>query len=160
MIRQASNNDIPFIEDILLDAVTFLRKAGLENQWNEINIKWDSLSKDYKIDDFYIDYEDNIPVACMALTDYDKKYWPEIAKGKSIYLHKLAVKREFAGRGYSKDLINFAKDLSHEKGINSIRLDCNFYREKLRSVYENEGFVFVRKHGEGFNTKMALYLWH
>lgn len=34
----------------------------------------------------------------MAITDLDQKYWPEIPQGKSLYIHKLAVKREFAGK--------------------------------------------------------------
>ena len=54
MIKQTNEQDISIIEDILLDAVSFLNKSCIPNQWNETNIKWDNLSKDYKIDDFYI----------------------------------------------------------------------------------------------------------
>lgn len=95
----------------------------------------------------------------MALTDYDQKYWPEVERGQSLYLHKLAVKREFAGKGYSKELITFAKDLALSKGINSIRLDCNYHRKKLREIYENEGFVFASKKCIKVNNDMALYVY-
>ncbi|HCW52744.1 MAG TPA: GNAT family N-acetyltransferase [Clostridium sp.] len=158
MIRQAVSSDIPVIEDILLDAVIYLRKAGLENQWNEANIKCECLSKEYRIEDFYIAYDDNKAEGCMALTDFDLKYWPEIEKGQSLYIHKLAVKREYAGRGCSHELISFAKDLALNNGADSLRLDCNYYRKKLREIYENEGFEYVSKKCIGENNYMALYV--
>lgn len=85
-------------EDILLDAVLWMRKNQLQNKWTEDNIKWNSLSKSYKISDFYIDYENGMPAGCMAITDIDSKYWPQIPQGQSLYIHKLAVKRRFAGK--------------------------------------------------------------
>ncbi|WP_373854702.1 GNAT family N-acetyltransferase [Clostridium arbusti] len=112
------------------------------------------------MNDFYIDYQNRVPVACIAITDLDTKYWPEIPKGKSLYIHKLAVKREFAGKGISKELINFAKHLSIRNGINSLRLDCNLQRNKLKMLYENKGFIYAGKKNFGNNYDMALYVWH
>lgn len=84
MIKQAGENDIVIIEKILLDSVIWMKKNKLQNQWDEESIKWNSLSKDYKINDFYIDYQNRVSVACIAITDLDTKYWPEIQKGKSL----------------------------------------------------------------------------
>jgi ribosomal protein L19 len=67
----------------------------------------------------------------MAITDLDTKYWLEIPKENSLYIHKLAVKRVIAGKGVSKELINFAQNLSLKNGINLLRLDCNLQRNKL-----------------------------
>ena len=160
MIKQAIEHDFLVIEEILLDAVIWMKKNKLQNQWYENSIKWDSLSKDYKIDDFYIDYQNGVPAGCMAITDLDAKYWPEIPQGKSLYIHKLAVKRVAAGKGISKELINFAKNLSLKNGINSLRLDCNLQRDKLRMLYENEGFIYAGKRESKNNYDMALYVWH
>lgn len=93
MIKQANEQDKSIIEDILLDAVSFLNKSCIPNQWNETNIKWD----------------------------------------------------------------NLAKELTREKGVHSLRLDVNYYRDKLRAIYEKEGFRFVRAKIVGQNKKMALY---
>ncbi|WP_160692252.1 GNAT family N-acetyltransferase [Clostridium sp. C2-6-12] len=160
MIKQANKNDILTIEEILMDAVIWMKKNKLQNQWNEENIKWNSLSKEYEINDFYIDFQNGIPAACVAITDLDLKYWPEIPQGKSLFIHKLAVKREFSGKGISKELIDFAKKLSLENGINSLRLDCNSQRNKLRMLYENEGFIYVERKKSESNCNMALYVWH
>lgn len=159
MIKQADENDIIAIEGILIDALIWMKKNKLQNQWNEDNIKWNYLSKDYKINDFYIDYQNGVPAACVAITDLDLKYWTEIPKGKSMFIHKLAVKREFAGKGISKELITFAKNISLKKDIDSLRLDCNLQRNKLRMLYENEGFIYVGKKKSNSNCDMALYVW-
>ena len=158
MVKQANEGDIPIIEEILLDAVNWMSKIGLQNQWNESNVKWTNLSKSYKINNFYIAYQNGLPTACMALTDYDPTYWPNIPKGKSFYLHKVAVKHTFAGKGFPKELINFAKNLAISYCINEIRLNCNQHRNKLRAVYENEGFICIEEKTFFEKHDTALYL--
>ena len=37
---------------------------GLQNRWNELNVKWATLSKSYKVDDFYIACE-NEGLVCV-----------------------------------------------------------------------------------------------
>ena len=39
--------------------------------WGLNEVKWDALSKNYKIGDFYIAYADGKPSGCMALVDSD-----------------------------------------------------------------------------------------
>ena len=47
-----------------------------------------------------------------------------------------------------------------ENGINSLRLDCNLQRNKLRMLYENEGFIYAGRKNSENNYDMALYVWH
>lgn len=158
MVKQANEYDIRIIEEILLDAVNWMSKSGLQNQWNESNVKWSNLSKSYKINDFYISYQNGLPAACIALTDYDPTYWPNILRGESLYLHKVAVKRIFAGKGCSKELIDFAKNYAINHTINTIRLNCNKHRNKLREVYEKEGFICVEEKLFFEKQDTALYV--
>ncbi len=160
MVRQADEQNIPIIEEILLDAVQWMSKCGIQNQWNESNVKWPNLSESYKINNFYIAYHNGLPAACMALTDYDPTYWPDIPKGQSLFLHKLAVRRIFAGKGFSKELIDFAINLAHNYHINTIRLNCNQHRSKLRAVYENEGFLCAEEKTFHGKHDTALYVYH
>ena len=156
MIKQATGIDIPVIEDILLDVVQWMKEHGLENQWNATNVKWSQLSQNYSIDEFYVQYHDGVPVGCMALTDYDGRYWSQFSKGESIYLHKLAVRRSYAGGELSKEVIQFAKDFAQKQGVSALRLECNRKRMKLRELYEKEGFVLVQEI-EIPQPGMALY---
>jgi len=72
-IIQATENEIPVIEDILLDTVSWLNSIG-QPLWNEEQIKWSRLSKDFEISDFYIALLDNIPAACMAVTNHSPTF--------------------------------------------------------------------------------------
>jgi GNAT superfamily N-acetyltransferase len=138
----ASEKDIPIIEDILLDTVRWLDAVG-QPLWREDQITWARLSKDFLPSDFCIALLDGAPAACMALVDYDPTFWPDIKKGSSLFIHKLAVKRFAAGKGLSDVLISHAKSMCLEKGIAALRLDCHSLIPKQREVYERNGFVCV-----------------
>ena len=144
MVRQATEKDIPIIENILLGAVEWMDENEL-HQWEAENVKWNHLSKYYAVSDFYIAYNGDDPVACMALVDYDPKFWPDVPKGESLYLNKVAVVRKYAGKGFTKELIDFAKTKAENVGIHSLRLDCHKNRDKVRAVYEKQGFVCVEE---------------
>lgn len=101
-------NDIPVIENILLDVVNWLNSTG-NSLWTQEQVSWQSLSRRYSAEDFYIAYLDEEAVGCMTLVDHDPELWPDIKKGESLYIHKLAVKRSAACKGVSNYLIQFAK---------------------------------------------------
>lgn len=157
MIKQATIEDRTAIEAILGDAVRWMKIRGLDNLWNEQNTKWEVLSKSYQIEDFYIAFEEGQPVGCMALTDVDQTYWPEVKKGEALYLHKLAVKGEARGKGISIALMNYARGKAKMENIQTIRLDCNAKREKLRKLYEGQGFKWIRNVTVSSGYELALY---
>lgn len=158
MIRKATSRDVADIEEILKDVVLWMHENGIENLWNEDNIKWKQLSMTYEIGDFYIAFHKDVPVACMAVTDYDSNYWSEIPKGESLYIHKLAVKRIYAGMGISKKLIDFSKNLARKRNIETIRLDCNKLRAKLCKLYEKNEFRYEKEKVVAKNYWVALYV--
>ncbi|MCL2517129.1 MAG: GNAT family N-acetyltransferase [Oscillospiraceae bacterium] len=157
-INQAMETDIPIIEDILLDVFNWLESTG-KHMWVHERIKWDFLSTFLKIEEFYIAYIHNEPIGCMALIDFDPLIWQDINKGESLFIHRLAVKRNHAGQGVSKVLIDYAKMQSIQRGINAVRLDCWQDREKLRAIYEREGFVCVEEKVLFNHYHTALYRW-
>jgi GNAT superfamily N-acetyltransferase len=141
-IITASEKDIPIIEDILMDTVRWLDSIG-QPLWREDQITWARLSKDFSASDFFIALLDGVPAACMAVVDYDPVFWPDIKKGSSLFIHKLAVKRFAAGKGLSDTLIAYAKKMCIEQGIAALRLDCHSLIPKQRAVYERNGFICV-----------------
>ena len=144
MIKQATETEIEIIESILMNAVDWMDSNGL-HQWERENVRWSHLSQFFVPGDFYIAYVNNVPAACMALIDHDPVFWPEVEKGESLYIHKIAVKREFSGKGISKELIDFAKEKALQLGVKSLRLDCHRHRYKVRTIYEKQGFVLVEE---------------
>ena len=157
-IKSAKEADIPVIEEILLDALNWLESIG-SKMWVKSRITWEFLSQWIAIDEFCLAYMDQRPVGCMALTDHDPTIWEDIQKGESLFVHRLAVRREAAGQGVSKALLDYAKAQAVRRGINAVRLDCWRDREKIRAIYEREGFVCVKETFLFDHYHAALYVW-
>ena len=138
-IVKAREKDVPVIEAILSEAAAWLEETG-KSMWREDQVKWERLSKDFAIGEFMIALSDGNPAACMALTGHAMPWWEGVAYGEALYIHKLAVRRPFAGSGLSAALIEHAKKECMERGIGALKLDCAADRPKLRAVYERMGF--------------------
>ena len=67
-------------------------------------------------------------------------FWPDAPPTESAFVHRLAVRRRFAGRGISSALLTWAVQEARSQGRQYLRLDCEASRAKLRAVYERFGF--------------------
>jgi GNAT superfamily N-acetyltransferase len=82
------------------------------------------------------------PAAAMLLQPSDAVYWPNAAPHSALYLHKIAVLREFAGRGWLTRLIDFAANEARDRGIPHLRLDT-LCKSPLQDLYARHGFALV-----------------
>jgi hypothetical protein len=138
-IIQATEKEIPIIEDILLDSVQWLDSIG-QSLWRKEQIVWSRLSKDFDVSEFYIALIDGVPVACMAVADHSPTFSSE---EPSLFICKLAIKRLVAGKNLSDVMISHAKSMCIDRGISALRLDCSGDRLKLRAIYERNNFICV-----------------
>lgn len=143
VIKQAQEADIPVLESILLDTINWLNEME-QPLWGIGEVAWDALSKNYQIGDFYIAYSDGKPSGCMALVDYDPFFWPDVKKGESLFIHKLAVTKAARKTGVANALVDFFKKQGTVRRVKTIRLDTHALRPKLRAFYERHDFVFVK----------------
>ena len=67
----------------------------------------------------------------------DPHFWPDRPPGEAVYLHKLAVRRAYAGMGLPALLVDHAAGLARASGRRVLRLDCD---PPLASFYERLGF--------------------
>jgi GNAT superfamily N-acetyltransferase len=88
-------------------------------------------------------YIGEMAVAAMVFSDYDPEFWPDIPRGASTFVHKLAVLPALQGKGIAREMLNYAAELSLAAGIQVTRLDCAADRPKLCSVYQNAGYSKV-----------------
>lgn len=63
-------------------------------------------------------------------------------------MYWLAVSRKFSGKGFSKEMVNFASNYAREKGFEMLRLDTNANEEKLVLLYKSLGFTVMGVDGE------------
>jgi len=159
-VSYAAEPDIPAIESVYADVVDWLDGRGL-SQWSKDHVTWAGLTGHfgYRLGDFCVASLDGTPAGCMILMDHDPLFWPEIEKGRSLYIHKLAVKRFAAKKGVSAALIDYAKAESVRRGADDVRLDTGADRPKLRKFYEDAGFVFVRRKIMFEIYDVAFYVW-
>jgi GNAT superfamily N-acetyltransferase len=79
-------------------------------------------------------------------------FWPDMISGTSAYLHRLAIRRAFAGKGVSQMLLTAGLEKARSLSRSYLRLDCASDREKLRQLYEAYGFVFHSYRQVGSST--------
>lgn len=157
-IRKANLSDITSIEWIFDDVVKWF-DATHKNHWRKEEVTWQGLRRFHHHEEFYLAYINGMPAGCMALSDYDPAFWPNMKKGQALYIHKLSVRRAYAKKGVSQALITFAKMQALQKGVASLRLDCGQDRLKLRQLYEHAGFILVdeRTMFGSYNTAFYMY---
>ena len=128
------------------------------NHWKAEDLTWKGLRQFHHHSEFYIAYVNGMPAGCMALCDYDPAFWPDLKKGESLYIHKLAVMRKYAKTGVSQALMRFAKAKAMQQRIAALRLDCSQTRTGLRKLYESEGFICVDERTMFGSYDTAFYM--
>lgn len=141
-IRQVTEKDIPTVEYIYDEVVTWLDANG-KHWWPKDFGKWEVISAPFKMEDFYVAYIDDKPAGCMVLIDYDPNLWPDAPKGEAVYIHRFATTRLGSGGVASTAMIDFAKEFARKINAQFVRLDCNRLNLKLCAIYERNGFVRV-----------------
>lgn len=83
-------------------------------------------------------------IACIwAITFSDAQIWEEKNKDPAIYIHRIATNPKFRGNNYVVTIVEWAKKMAFEKGIQFIRLDTLGKNIKLIEHYKNSGFNFL-----------------
>jgi acetyltransferase (GNAT) family protein len=79
-------------------------------------------------------------VGACTLTRADPDFWPEDPPGAAAYIHKLAVRRTFAGGRVSSLLVDHCRGLALGWDCRALKLDCH---PILNSLYRGLGFTYV-----------------
>ena len=82
--------------------------------------------------------------ACMRLERSDPVHWPQDTPGEALYLHKLAIRRAFAGRGWPRRMVDWAVAECAKRGARALRLDTA-PDTKLPVLYAEMGFRLVER---------------
>ena len=97
-------------------------------------------------------------VACAFILQWkDGEYWPKKPEYGAAYLHKLCVRRKFAGRGMTGRVIGAVKEECRRRGIPYIRLDTALDEKRVRKIYLDAGFKIVDIIDYPNGRSMALY---
>jgi len=137
-VRQASPSDIQTIVAILSEAAAWLQQRGM-GMWRTNELAAERIADDVTHGLFYV-AEVGAPVGTIKFQLADTEFWPDVPGGDSAFVHRLAVRRAFAGKGISTALLTWAAQQAVASGRRFLRLDCEASRTTLRAVYERFGF--------------------
>jgi GNAT superfamily N-acetyltransferase len=140
-IRQATAADTQTIHAMLVEASQWVDALGIV-MWQEGEADQERIAAEVEAGQFYIAILDREPAGIIRFQLEDALFWPDIPPGRSAFVHRLVAPRRFKGRGVSTALLEWAANHARELGRETLRLDCDAHREKLRQLYERFGFVF------------------
>jgi GNAT superfamily N-acetyltransferase len=138
-IQPATPDDLEEVSAVLREAARWLEETD-KRMWRDNELLPANIAADVTAGLFFIAVCDGETAGVVKFQLEDPLFWPDIPQKESAFVHRLAVKRQFAGTGVSSALLNWAVARAKSLGKNYLRLDCEASRPRLRAVYERFGF--------------------
>jgi GNAT superfamily N-acetyltransferase len=138
---------------ILDEATAFVATLGYE-QW-PVPFPPEELAQRIDSGELYLVEVDGEPAATLTLLWHDPFFWGE-RPPDAAYVHKLAIRRRFAGRRLGVAIVEWAEREAATAGRSFIRLDCMRDNPGIRAYYERPGFE-VRGDRDDPRFPAALY---
>ena len=140
-VVQAEPSDLDAVLDILQEAVQWLASQGVDQwQWPD-QFPRQRNAQAIERGEMYVAKLADEPVATFSLQWADPNIWSDAADDAG-YVHRLAVRRSFAGQGIGLYLLRWAERAVAETGKAYLRLDCMAENERLCAYYERAGFTY------------------
>lgn len=140
-VRQAAPSDAATVEDILDEASRWADARLGVVMWEEGELAHEHIASEVHRGLFFIAESDGEAAGVIRFQLEDVLFWPDLADPlESAFIHRLAVRRAFAGQGVSTALLQWAVDRARALGKRYLRLDCDDERVRLKAVYERFGF--------------------
>jgi GNAT superfamily N-acetyltransferase len=139
-IRQATRQDTEKIADVLREAARWLQRSD-KAMWRDDELVPSRFAADVNAGLFFIAECDGEVAGVVKFQLEDTEFWPDVPQSASAFVHRLAVRRQFAGSGVASALLSWAVERARSLRRDYLRLDCEASRPKLRAVYERFGFV-------------------
>lgn len=133
-------NDQP---DVFL---TILREVGQwlvdtqQTMWEPHTLTPENLIDDYTRGNCYVLYADHVPAATFILQWKDPVYYDDVPDNTAGFIHKVAIRRPFAGQNLFQVMLDFCRRQCRERGLREIQLETDATRPSLMRFYERYGF--------------------
>jgi GNAT superfamily N-acetyltransferase len=139
-IRHAVQSDTEAVVEVLCEAARWLQQNGLA-LWRNDELLPTHVSADVDAGLYFVAESDGEVAGVVRFQLADEQFWPDVPQTESAFLHRLAVRRRFAGGEISSALLRWAVERTRSLDRKYLRLDCEASRPKLRGIYERFGFV-------------------
>ncbi len=154
-ITKTVESDIPALVEILTEAVQYKNQYG-DKSWGDEPYTKKELDGMIKKGGLYTVKESDEIIATFTLRWEDKSVWGEQPEDAG-YLHRLAVKNNWHGRGIGLEMTEWAAKLVSKESKGYLRLDCDAANSGLCAYYEKQGFKQAGSVNLYPNQTTALY---
>lgn len=159
IIVQAQPSELETVLDILEEAAQWLTAKGID-QWppgafRNGHRRLQSLVDHLNQGEVYLAEVDGEAIGTIRLQWSDKPTWGDMPDDAG-YVHSLAIRRAFAGKGVGRQLLQWAENTVAARGKQYLRLDCMTENQALNRYYQQAGFTHLRNI-EGNGWKASLY---
>jgi len=141
-IIEAREDKVQRACDIMIEASEWLNQKNMP-LWRREDLTLEIMQTHSTRGALFLALVEGDPAGTIVIQAEDKVYWPEITDNSSLFFHKLAVRRKYAGMGVSNALMAYAYELAKKKNKSFLRMDCSALHTQLRKFYESNGFEFV-----------------
>jgi GNAT superfamily N-acetyltransferase len=139
-VVSAKLEDIDTVLGILDEAASWIIEQRLPSVWKPGEFSRETFLEQISRGEVHIGLVDEQPAGTITLQWADRVFWGEQLPD-SGYVHKLAVRRAYAGQNVGLDMLRWAEAESRTVGKRFLRLNCLAADRKIREYYERAGFL-------------------
>src|ERR1700693_3446230 len=114
IIARAGMEAVPETDLLIREAAAWLIAKG-EPLWGPNETSHEELVRVARDGELVIGRVGGVLATCMYLHGEDRLFWPEVAPEEAFYIHRLAVARKFAGRGFAQAMLGWAEEEARAK---------------------------------------------
>ncbi len=139
-IVRAGEHDLDGVLAVLDEAADWLVTKSIPGQWKSGSFSRQTFADQIARGEVYVAKLGEETVGTITLQWSDELFWPS-APSDAGYVHKLALRPAYLRRGFGLQMLEWAERVSKAAGKKFLRLDCLAENGKIRSYYENLGFI-------------------
>src|SRR5712692_1038216 len=143
-IVRAGDGNLDSVLAVLEEAAEWLVAKGIEGPWRPGFFSRQAFADQIARGEVYVSRLGEETVGTITLQWKDELFWPG-ASSDAGYVHKLAVRPAYRGRGFGLQMLDWAGQMAKLAGKKFLRLNCLAGNAKLRNYYEKAGFVHVNE---------------
>jgi GNAT superfamily N-acetyltransferase len=138
-VERAGAAELRVASEVLVEAARWLIDRG-QPLWKPEDLVPDRLRAEAEGGLLFVAWQGGEAVGTIVRQWEDRLFWPELTADDSVFIHRLAVRRAFAGTGVAAALLAWAEEQGRDAGREWLRLDCSAEHPGLASYYEGAGF--------------------
>jgi GNAT superfamily N-acetyltransferase len=155
-IRPAGIKDLGTVQSILAEAAAWLTSRRIA-QWPTGGFREERTRQRIRQGTVFLAFVAGEPVATITVDRWaDPEFWQDTSEDAG-YVHRLAVRRPWAGQGIGATLLSWAGRRVAATGGKWLRLDCMRGNKALHGYYEGLGFEHVRDVELGHRISGSLF---